>query len=252
MKVVSDLRFISRTGALVAWTAGILPAVRLAQRIAPNEHAEKIFDAYMRRWCRGWLGIMRVDTQRVGDVPPLSGGALVVANHRTVLDIPILLEAFGGSVLSRHDIADWPLFGKAAKMARTVFVDRQDERSGLRAVRTVRRRLQAGETIIVFPEGTTYPGDEVRPFVGGAFVAAHGLAQPIIPVGLAYNEPVEFFAQSSLTHLQNLTAHKKLHVAISIGDAVEAGSDAKAMARQLRERVQNEVDRARLLLGRRA
>ena len=99
-------------------------------------------------------------------------GHLVVANHRSTADILVLLRTFGGRMVSRADLAGWPLVGAAARAVGTLFVDRSDAASGATAVRAIRTRLVAGDTVIVFPEGTTFPDDEVRPFHAGAFVAA--------------------------------------------------------------------------------
>ena len=107
-----------------------------------------------------------------GTAPPQGRGHLVVANHRSTADILVLLRAFGGHMVSRADLARWPLVGVAARAVGTVFVDRANAASGANAVRAIRDRLAEGHTVIVFPEGTTFPDDEVRPFHAGAFVAA--------------------------------------------------------------------------------
>ena len=68
-----------------------------------------------------------------------------------------------------------------------MFVDRvgRGERRHRRA-RDPQAPQVAGQTVIVFPEGTTFAGDEVRPFHAGAFVAALRTGAEIVPVGLAY------------------------------------------------------------------
>ncbi len=106
-------------------------------------------------------------------------------------------------MVSRADLAGWPLIGFAARSVGTVFVDRADAASGASALRSMRTHLAAGSSVIVFPEGTTFPDDEVRPFQPGAFVAAARAGVDVLPVGLAYEtgSGAAFFGEAFTAHL---------------------------------------------------
>ena len=86
-------------------------------------------------------------------------------------------------MVSRADLSGWPIVGQAARRVGTVFVDRDDASSGATAIREMRQLLKAGQTVNLFPEGTTFDGDVVRPFHPGAFVAALRTGATIVPVG---------------------------------------------------------------------
>lgn len=245
----------TRAAGLAGWTAVMLAAVeshRLAdRRLADGGAQEQIFERYMRRWTAGLLRMFAVDLTIVGELPPTpSGPRMIVSNHRSALDIGVLLTHFGGSLLSRADLRDWPLLGIAARQAQTIFVDREDARSGAQAIRAIREQLQRGRTISVFPEGTTFAGDEVRPFNAGAFAAARKLGVEYVPVGVAYPPGCEFVEPSFVEHLSAVAQRPRTPVVMVVGEPQRIEARAHAVAQQLHAEVQALVDRARRELER--
>lgn len=174
-----------------------------------------------------------------------TGARLVVSNHRTAADIPLLLSLFGGSCLSRSDLADWPVLGAAARQAHTIFVDRDDRYSGMKAVRAIRSQLQAGRTVSVFPEGETFSGDEVRPFQAGALAAARRLDVEIVPVGIAVPDGIEYTGDSFLQHAADLAGTRRLHYGVCVGPGIPVDRLSKPLSDTLRAEVQKLVNRAR-------
>jgi 1-acyl-sn-glycerol-3-phosphate acyltransferase len=191
------------------------------------------------------LGMLGEASQH-GTLPPSAAGArLVVSNHRSPIDILLLLRLFGGVVLSRADLAKWPVLGLAARRAETIFVDRTDTMSGVLAVRALRDRLANGRTVIVFPEGTTLAGDEVRTFQQGAFAAARGLEVEIIPVGIAYQPGSEFLDESFAEHVTRVARRPRTRVAVAIGTPRPMQGSRKGVAEAVRADVQSLVHEAR-------
>lgn len=198
------------------------------------------------RVCSDALQVLGVDVSRSGELAPRSAhGRLIVANHRTALDIGVLMSELGGAFLSRSDVADWPVAGRLARYAGTIFVDRADKRSGARAIRSIRRRLKEGGTIIVFPEGTTYAGDEVRPFKGGAFAALRGLDVDVLPVGLAYPPGTEFVERGFVTHVRGIAARPKTPMHLCVGEAFRPEGNARQTSSQAHGIIQDLVHDAR-------
>jgi 1-acyl-sn-glycerol-3-phosphate acyltransferase len=103
-------------------------------------------------------------------------------------DIPIFGALIRGSFIAKTEVAGWPLFGRLAKLQRTVFVDRRP-RSAARQRGDIASRLAAGDDLILFPEGTSSDGNRVLPFKSALFGAAEpvdGRAVPVQPVSIAY------------------------------------------------------------------
>ncbi len=238
-----EVRRAVRVAGFGAITGTLLPAFVAHEAIAPVGDRERVRERWVEAWCAMLLGLFGVEVRVHGTAPPKTRGHLVVANHRSTADILILLRAFGGHMVSRADLARWPLVGAAARSVGTVFVDRGDAVSGATAVRAIRTRLARGATIIVFPEGTTFPDDEVRPFQPGSFVAALRSGADIVPVGLAYatGSGAAFVNESFPAHLARMAAAPPSRAAMCIGSPIPLEGDARAGS--ARERAHSEVQR---------
>jgi 1-acyl-sn-glycerol-3-phosphate acyltransferase len=114
---------------------------------------------------------------------------LFISNHISYLDIEVLGGLLEASFVARADMAAWPFFGWLAKLQRTVFVDRR-VRSTAEQRDAIRRRLDEGDHLILFPEGTSGDGTRVLPFKSALFSAADyvGRDGPLLvqPVSIAY------------------------------------------------------------------
>lgn len=238
------VRRAGRMAGFGALTAIMLPAFLAHRRVAAGERR----GAVQQRWLAVWSGaLLRLFGLRVyaTTVPPVAAGRgrLIVANHRSTADILVLLRAFGGQMVSRADVAHWPLVGIAARSVGTLFVDRTDAASGAAAVRMIRGLLARPSTVIVFPEGTTFSGDEVRPFRGGAFVAALRAGAEIVPVGLAYQtgSGASFVNESFGAHLWRMAAADPSRVAMRVGEPIVGAQEDSAGS--LRDRAREEVTR---------
>jgi 1-acyl-sn-glycerol-3-phosphate acyltransferase len=215
-------------------------------RSRPEPAREELLQSWIKVWARGLLGVFGVQQHLVGPPPPPGGRArLVVANHRSPIDIILMLQHFGGCVLSHHGVEQWPILGAAASHAGTIFVDRDDRRSGVKAIREIRRRLQQGRTVIVFPEGTTFRGDEVRPFMGGAFAAVRGIDAEVVPVGIAYDPGAEFWQETFMEHVTRVSRRARTRVGLAVGQPQPAEEDRETLAQGLRDEVQVLVEQAR-------
>ncbi len=230
---------------------GVLVDVSLAPG---DEGKSRARDRWTGGWSRALLSLFGIEVVVLGE-PGVPGvgrgrGRVVVANHRSIIDIAILLSLFGGALVSRGDLEGWPLIGPAARSAGTIFVDRGNKKSGARALDAMVERLRAHDTICLFPEGTTFVDDEVRPFKPGACVAAARADVPVTPVALAYplDSGAAFGGESLPHHLARLAATRSTVVRVGIGAPVEKRTEETVP--ELSERCRREV--ARLLAAIRA
>lgn len=128
---------------------------------------------------------------RVVGQPVTGEGVLMVANHTSWADIIIFSAVAPLSFVSKAEVGSWPLFGTLARLQRTVFVERT-RRSATAEIRDeIRERLLAGDTLLLFPEGTSHDGNRVLPFksalLGAAeAVLANGRHVKVQPVSAAY------------------------------------------------------------------
>jgi 1-acyl-sn-glycerol-3-phosphate acyltransferase len=260
MKRIVDLhpRLLVRLGTralpAIAGSTALLSGFHLERRL--REPTFDVRDRYVRQWTSAMMRALRVET--IVDAESArqlrahsSTPRMIVANHRSTVDVFVLLSLFEGHLLARADMAEWPLMGSLARVGDTLFVDRADPQSGAASIQAIRERLKKGRVVGVFPEGTTYAGDEVRPFHAGAFIAIARERGEIVPVGLAYESDTAAFVQQSVVdHLLALLALRRVRVAIEIGAPVASkGLGVQALATTMQGEVQALVDRARRRLG---
>lgn len=184
--VVSVLRF----AAFALWTlAALLPYLVLLAC------GWKGYAAYSSAY---WRVVTRLIgfTVRVSGEPALGarGPVLFVANHASYLDIIVLGSILPACFVAKSEVAGWPGFGFLSRVAQTVFVDRK--RGGTARERdALRRRLDGGDSLILFPEGTSNDGNRVLPFKSSLFAVAEEPVDdhqggrrplPVQPVSVAY------------------------------------------------------------------
>lgn len=146
---------------------------------------------YHRFLCR----LFGIRVQQIGK-PVDAAGVLIVANHTSYFDILVLSSVARVSFIARSDVVTWPLFGKLAKLQETVFVERTRRTQTGEARDQIRERLLAGDTLVLFPEGTSDDGNCVLPFKSalmGAVEAEIGKDEsgrvrhvPVQPVSISY------------------------------------------------------------------
>jgi 1-acyl-sn-glycerol-3-phosphate acyltransferase len=137
--------------------------------------------AYHRLICR-LLGIRLVRRGIVSAHRP----TLFVSNHTSYLDIEIMGAAVEGSFVSKAEVSHWPVFGWLAKLQRTIFVERADRAGAARQRDEIRGRLDDGDNLILFPEGTSGDGMHLLPFKSTLFAAAEDERVVVQPVSVVY------------------------------------------------------------------
>jgi 1-acyl-sn-glycerol-3-phosphate acyltransferase len=169
------IRLTLRLLLALLWT---LPSI-LLQSALLNAHGRGP-ETFARLY---WSGIRRILGLRLTihgtHAPPRP--TIYIANHCSWIDIVALGSVLPGCFVSKADVATWPLIGLIAKLGRTIFVSRA--KASMTAERDrMNARLEAGDNIILFPEGTTSDGTRLLPFQSGFLALAESPAKPQIQV----------------------------------------------------------------------
>jgi len=141
-----------------------------------------------RAWCRGVCGLLGIRLLVEG-APFRACPTLFVPNHVSYLDIPVLGALVDATFVAKSEVATWPLLGFLAKLTGTMFVRRHWRQAKLQRD-ALALRMAAGESFVLFAEGTSSDGLDVRPLKTSLLsVAEPGiLERPIAvqPVVLAW------------------------------------------------------------------
>jgi 1-acyl-sn-glycerol-3-phosphate acyltransferase len=133
--------------------------------------------------CRG-CGIRM--TTRGGDDVDWDSPLIVMANHQSLLDIPVLYACLPRSygMLAKRELFRIPVFRAAMLGMGCVPIDRGDRRQSLESLRAAAQKVKKGQPIVVFPQGTRSEDGRIQPLKKGPFYLAELAGVPIVPVGI--------------------------------------------------------------------
>ncbi len=122
---------------------------------------------------------------------PAVGRCLIVSNHLSWLDIPVLGSIAPMTFLAKREIGAPALGGRLARLQGLILVDRARWRAIPAVNAEMARIIVAGEPVVLFAEATTGDGNRLLPFRSSHFEAARQAATLgetfIQPVYLAYS-----------------------------------------------------------------
>lgn len=185
LPVGSTYRAILRAVPYILWTLLLVPAQAVA--VLLKLRASETIPMFYHRACCRLVGLhVTVKGERATERP-----TLFISNHSSYIDIAVFGSLIPGSFVAKAEIAGWPVFGMLAKLQRSVFVDRRMRSTGRQRDEIV-QRLEGGENLILFPEGTSNDGNAVLPFRSALLSVAERHFGPdarplnLQPVSIAY------------------------------------------------------------------
>jgi 1-acyl-sn-glycerol-3-phosphate acyltransferase len=140
-----------------------------------------------RGYCRLMLRCLGVRITVSGGPIRNLAGVLVVSGHVSWVDIFAIGAVMPGSFVAKAELITWPGLGIAARLMKVIPIEREQLRRLPDVVGTVAARLRAGQTVVAFPEGTTWCGLAYGPFRPAMFQAAVDAGRPVQPLRLSYH-----------------------------------------------------------------
>jgi 1-acyl-sn-glycerol-3-phosphate acyltransferase len=189
MLFMQTVRGVGIAIGFIFLTAMFVPVQWLALRFKSS-----LADTLPVHFARGLCALIGIRVETFGR-PCRERGVLLACNHTSYLDMPVLAAVIPVSFVAKSEVAKWPYFGTLSRLVRTVFVDRERRSKAGEQRDAIRERLEAGGTIVLFPEGTSNDGNRVLNFksslMGSAnsmVVDASGQKRRVLvqPVSLAY------------------------------------------------------------------
>lgn len=164
---------------------------------------------------------------------------LVISNHVSYLDIPILTSVMPFLFITSHEMRKTPVIGQITQLGGSLFTDRQ-KFTGIRGeIENFAQFLLDGFNIILFPEATSTNGKELRKFRKSLFQVAIEAQKPLLPICIKYltndGEPITdknrdnlywYGDMPFLPHFWRLIKTKKTEIEITILDRIEVTSES--------------------------
>lgn len=247
-----------------ALTVPLMPVQAALLKVSPKG-ARRFPHWYHRQVCR-LIGVRLTIEGSLAEKRPV----LLVSNHTSWLDIPVLSAVAPVSFIAKKEVARWPFVSWLAKLQRSVFVDRERRSAVGATTNEIMARLATGDTVVLFAEGTSSDGNRVLPFKTSLFAAAKPSAKVAggeavresdvvvqtlslvytrlhgVPLNRSERPVVGWFGDMEMqSHAWALLKAGPLDVRIRIGDPIplDAFADRKDLARRSEAEIRENVVR---------
>ena len=181
--MIGTLRIALMAVAIVSITLTLLPFQIIASRLQRFWH--KSLPVF-------WQGLMcKLFGLKIHMHGEMRAGRplLLVSNHISWTDILVLGSLGQVSFIAKSEVKSWPVFGIFAQLQNTIFIDREQKNQSGAQAEAIAARLQDGDVLVLFAEGTTSDGNHILPFKSSLFGAAK-VALLDAPEGQVLVQPV--------------------------------------------------------------
>lgn len=163
-------------------SAFIMGLLKIMIRLFNHDLADKVIFKFVKPFCLVLNKICGIRLQIEGQENiPEKNGFLVVGNHYSYIEAFCTMSIVPAVPVSKEEIKSWPVFGLAARIGGTVFVNRDKGGLSGRYIESLVQTLKKNINIIFFPEGTTTDGTYLKRFKSALFVVANRLKVPVLP-----------------------------------------------------------------------
>lgn len=164
--------------------AGVVTILLLFPHLDARERSRRV-----TKWAGHMLAIFNIRVVTRGRAPNVrAGGAMLVSNHISWLDIHVLHSLLPVRFISKAEVQGWPIIGWLAEQVGTVFLVREKKSDAMRVNQVMADHLRDGDLLALFPEGTTSDGREVLPFYPSLFQPAVEARAQLWPARLRYQD----------------------------------------------------------------
>ncbi len=196
-------------------------------------------------WAAAFKRILNMKIEVIGTPP--KPPFFLVCNHLSYVDIPALRYVADGVFVAKGEIEGWFMAGKMVGDMGNIFINRQKHRDIPRAGKEVIEKLDGGEGVMIFPEGTSTKGEEVLPFNSSFLEFAARTDLPVSYCSISYKTPDGEIPASEavcwwddtvlINHMFRLFSVREFTAVINFGETTVANSNRKKLAQELHEKV---------------
>jgi 1-acyl-sn-glycerol-3-phosphate acyltransferase len=198
--------------------------------------------ARLFRWWGRWmlrLTRARVTVRGPAPQPPF----LLIANHLSYFDIALLAAHVDTVFVAKHDVRHWPVIGAICARMDTIFIHRAQRRDLIRVSEQIGAALDRGDGVVIFAEGTSSAGEEVRPLLPSLFEVAVQRQLPVHYAAITYRAPdarhrICWWGDMTFPdHLFRLLQLGGFEASLTFGETPVRGADRKQLAHEVHARI---------------
>jgi 1-acyl-sn-glycerol-3-phosphate acyltransferase len=196
-------------------------------------------------WAKRLLRILKIKITLSGEVLKFLGkdSYLVVSNHISWLDIPVIFSLKPMTFVSASDVKTWPIIGMLAKISGAIFVERNRKSSLVEVIQAMNHHFKNEKrSICIFPEGVTSNGYQVLPFKSNLFQSAFESDVLLLPLSIKYKENnvltnrTSFHGSTTLFQSFKRVAKSNLiEVVVDIGRPIKPSQSRKDLSLKIQE-----------------
>jgi len=240
-------RPIVRIGGIAVWTSGLFVFLIAGMWATTPWQARRRWwrNLIVKRWARGlaWIVNMRMRIEGPRPAAPF----FLVANHLSYVDIVLMLAQVDTVFVAKRELGQWPILGYLTRLVGTIFLDRESRRDAVRAIGAIDRRIDDGDGVVVFPEGTSSDGADVYPMKTALFEWAAQKGYPVRHAAIHYRtgpgapparEAVCWWGSMSfMPHVIELCELRGFEATVRFGDEPLVGNDRGELAIRARDAI---------------
>ena len=213
---------------------------------------KSIIHLLIQYWAKRLLRILKIKITLTGEALKLLGkdSYLVVANHISWLDIPVIFSLKPVTFVSTSDVKTWPIIGMLAKMSGAIFVDRNRKSNLPEVIQAMNHHFKnEKQSICIFPEGITSNGYQVLPFKSSLFQSAFEADKLLLPLSIKYKENnvlsnrTSFHGSTTLLQsFKRVAKSNQIEVIVDIGHSVKPSQSRKDLSLKLQEAIALQIN----------
>lgn len=204
----------------------------------------------MNYWCRNTLAIIGMKVDLTVEEPITEPG-LILSNHRSYIDIFINLSMLQSRIIAKKEVGEWPIIGLGMRVFDVLMIDRSSMVSRVENLRQMEQILISGQSLIIYPEGTTHRGPEIGPMKESTFKIASKNNIRVYPIAIEYENQDDAWVGKDLFVPHFIRRSGAIHrkVSVVIGKSIQTTDNellrdsVKGFMKQKTLRMRNEFDK---------
>ena len=198
-------------------------------------------------WAKRLLQILKIKITLTGEVLKFLGkdSYLVVSNHISWLDIPVIFSLKPITFVSASDVKTWPIIGMLARISGAIFIDRNHKSNLPEVIQAMNYHFKnKKQSVCIFPEGITSNGYQVLPFKSNLFQSALESNKLLLPLSIKYKENnvltnrTSFHGSTTLLQsFKRIAKSNQIEVVVDIGSPVKPSQSRKDLSLKLQKAI---------------